>query len=125
MDCHEECRDSCTGPNNDNCTACANVKDGRFCVNKCPKEKYPVNGICQLCHETCNGCRGPRNTIASDGCITCDSAIINGEQKVERCLRKDEPCPGKKKIIVYAAEVTVPLLKWSKLHISFENMFRR
>lgn len=96
MDCHPECRDSCSGPNSDNCTACANVKDGRFCLNKCPEAKYPARGICEQCHETCVGCKGPRNTIASDGCITCDSAIINGDQKVERCLKKDEPCPGKK-----------------------------
>lgn len=94
-DCHSECRDSCSGPNSDNCSACANVKDGRFCVNKCPESKYPASGYCLACHDTCVGCRGPRNTIASDGCITCDSAIINGDSKVEKCLKKDDPCPGK------------------------------
>lgn len=92
-ECHSECRDSCTGPNATDCNSCANVRDGRFCVNKCPENKYAANGVCLPCHETCVGCRGPRNTIAPDGCITCDGAIINGETKVERCLRKNDTCP--------------------------------
>ncbi|XP_063699367.1 epidermal growth factor receptor [Culicoides brevitarsis] len=92
-ECHEECRDSCTGPHNDDCSACKNVKDGKFCVKQCPESKYAASGKCEPCHETCVGCRGPRNTIAPDGCITCDSAIINNETKVERCLKKNDTCP--------------------------------
>jgi len=97
-ECHEECRDSCTGPNSDQCTACKYVKDGRFCVKECPKSKYAANGQCWNCHEVCVGCRGPQDIIAKDGCITCDIAIINNETKVERCLLKNETCPGKIRI---------------------------
>lgn len=65
-----------------------------FCVKQCPEAKYAASGHCQLCHEACVGCRGPRNTIAPDGCITCDSAIINNQTKVEKCLLKNDTCPG-------------------------------
>lgn len=93
-ECHAECRRSCTGPGADNCSECVNVKDGQHCVAECPEAKYALNGICVPCHETCNGCTGPDNTISKHGCVTCDKAIINGD-KVERCLRKEESCPGK------------------------------
>lgn len=96
-ECHTECRHSCTGPGADNCSECMNVKDGKFCVAQCPESKYALNGICVPCHETCIGCNGPDDTIGKDGCITCDKAIINGD-KIERCLRKDEECPGKYKL---------------------------
>lgn len=94
-DCNSECRDSCSGPNADNCHSCANVKDGKFCVMECPYSKYAKNGVCSTCHDACNGCLGPRNTIASDGCIDCDHAIINGDGTIEKCLKKGTSCPGK------------------------------
>lgn len=93
--CHPECRNSCTGPGADNCSECVNVKDGKFCVSQCPESKYNLNGTCSDCHETCVGCTGPRNTIGPQGCITCEKAIIVMNNTVERCLKKNEPCPGK------------------------------
>lgn len=69
------------------------VKDGKYCVPECPLSKYNQSGICVFCHETCVGCTGPRNTIGPNGCVTCEKAII-GDGTVERCLRKEEPCPG-------------------------------
>uniref|UniRef100_A0A8W7PX60 receptor protein-tyrosine kinase n=1 Tax=Anopheles coluzzii TaxID=1518534 RepID=A0A8W7PX60_ANOCL len=92
-DCHQECKDFCYGPNEDNCGSCMNVKDGRFCVAECPTTKHAMNGTCINCHKTCVGCRGPRDTIAPDGCISCDKAIIGSDAKIERCLMKDESCP--------------------------------
>ncbi|KFB41066.1 AGAP008819-PA-like protein [Anopheles sinensis] len=92
-DCHPECKDFCFGPNADNCGSCVNVKDGRFCVSECPTMKYALNGTCVNCHKTCVGCRGPRDTIAPDGCISCERAIIGSDATIERCLMKDEPCP--------------------------------
>uniref|UniRef100_A0A2M4B952 Epidermal growth factor receptor n=2 Tax=Anopheles marajoara TaxID=58244 RepID=A0A2M4B952_9DIPT len=92
-DCHPECKDFCYGPNADNCGSCVNVKDGKFCVSECPIMKYALNGTCVKCHKTCVGCRGPRDTIAPDGCISCDRAIIGSDATIERCLMKDEPCP--------------------------------
>lgn len=93
-DCHPECANSCYGPNADNCGSCVNVKDGKFCVSECPATKYNMNGTCVACHKTCIGCTGPRDTIAVDGCISCDRAIMESDGTVERCLMKDEPCPG-------------------------------
>ncbi|KAL1395031.1 hypothetical protein pipiens_000335, partial [Culex pipiens pipiens] len=92
-DCHPECANSCYGPNADNCGSCVNVKDGKFCVSECPATKYNMNGTCVACHKTCIGCTGPRDTIAVDGCISCDRAIMESDGTVERCLMKDEPCP--------------------------------
>lgn len=98
--CHAECKSSCSGPNADNCHECTNVKDGKYCVAHCPVTKYNQNGTCVFCHETCVGCTGPRNTIGPMGCLTCEKAII-GAGTVERCLKKDEPCPGKLEIHLF------------------------
>ncbi len=94
-DCHSECKNSCNGPNSEDCHECANVKDGKYCLPECPFSKYSKDGICLNCHEACNGCTGPRNTIAVDGCIDCDHAIINKDATVEKCLKKNTSCPGK------------------------------
>ena len=56
--------------------------------------KYAKDGICVNCHDSCNGCTGPRNTIATDGCIDCDHAIISGDGTIEKCLKKGTACPG-------------------------------
>lgn len=91
--CHSECKRSCTGPEAIDCLECLHVRDGKHCVPECPLSKYPRNGICNNCHETCLGCTGPRNTIGENGCISCEKAIII-DNKIERCLRRDENCPG-------------------------------
>lgn len=93
--CHPECKNSCRGAGADNCTECVNVRDGNFCVAKCPESKYSANGICKPCHDTCIGCTGPENTINANGCKTCHKAIINGDATIERCLGRNEACPGK------------------------------
>lgn len=92
-DCQEQCKGTCTGPNNDDCIECANVKDGKFCVAECPYSKYAKDGHCLSCDESCNGCTGPNNTIASDGCVDCDHVIINGTD--QKCMKKNSTCPGK------------------------------
>ncbi|CAO1400328.1 unnamed protein product [Diamesa hyperborea] len=91
--CHPQCKRSCIGSNADNCDECVNDKDGEFCVQKCPVSKYSKDGICLNCHESCNGCTGPRNTIAADGCIACDLVIINKDATIDKCLKKNTPCP--------------------------------
>lgn len=94
--CHEECLGKCSGPGNGNCSACRNVRDGPYCVNTCPETKYNRNGECMPCHETCvGGCSGPENNIGTNGCKTCEKAIVSASYPnvVERCLKADEPCP--------------------------------
>lgn len=91
--CHRECKGSCTGPNATDCLECEHVRDGKTCLPECPKSKYARGGMCIPCHETCIGCTGPRNTIGENGCISCEKAIIM-DNKIERCLREKENCPG-------------------------------
>ncbi|XP_074537587.1 receptor tyrosine-protein kinase erbB-3b isoform X2 [Halichoeres trimaculatus] len=74
--CHEECKPqsgkaSCTGPGADQCEACANLRDGPYCMSSCPTGlndgqrglifKYPNReGHCEPCHHNCTqGCSGP------------------------------------------------------------------
>lgn len=93
--CNPECQSSCNAAGADNCNECKNVKDGKYCVPECPESKYAEGGICAVCHETCVGCTGPKNTISDNGCITCEMAIISdSDGAVQRCLKKNESCPG-------------------------------
>ncbi|KAL2097311.1 hypothetical protein ACEWY4_006518 [Coilia grayii] len=76
LQCDSECRPlngslTCRGPGPDQCTECANFKDGVHCVPRCPHGvpaedgssiwKYADNkGLCQPCHQNCTqGCTGP------------------------------------------------------------------
>lgn len=92
-ECHPECKGSCSGPDATDCNECVHVRDGYHCLSECPQSKYARNGICYNCHDTCIGCTGPRNTVGVNGCKTCEKAIIN-DNKIERCLRMKESCPG-------------------------------
>nr|XP_057941292.1 receptor tyrosine-protein kinase erbB-3-like [Doryrhamphus excisus] len=74
--CHPECKaqhgkSSCTGPGAYECVACANLRDGPYCMSSCPAGvndgrrglifKYPnKEGHCEPCHHNCTqGCWGP------------------------------------------------------------------
>ncbi|XP_068162918.1 receptor tyrosine-protein kinase erbB-3b isoform X2 [Antennarius striatus] len=74
--CHPECKPrtgevTCTGLGADRCTACANLRDGPYCMSSCPTGvndgqkglifKYPTReGHCEPCHQNCTrGCSGP------------------------------------------------------------------
>uniref|UniRef100_UPI0037E88292 receptor tyrosine-protein kinase erbB-3b n=1 Tax=Semicossyphus pulcher TaxID=241346 RepID=UPI0037E88292 len=74
--CHPECKPqsgkaSCTGLGADKCEACANLRDGPYCMSSCPTGvndgqrglifKYPNReGHCEPCHHNCTqGCSGP------------------------------------------------------------------
>ncbi|XP_063315153.1 receptor tyrosine-protein kinase erbB-2 [Pelobates fuscus] len=70
VSCHPQClplngNETCSGPNADQCTECANYKDGETCVDQCPNGvkgdsfvpiwKYPdKNKDCQLCPVNCS-----------------------------------------------------------------------
>ncbi|XP_054647638.1 receptor tyrosine-protein kinase erbB-3b isoform X2 [Dunckerocampus dactyliophorus] len=75
--CHSECKaqhgkSSCTGPGAYECVACANLRDGPYCMSSCPAGvndgqrglifKYPnKEGHCEPCHQNCTqGCSGPQ-----------------------------------------------------------------
>ncbi|KAL6103913.1 egfr [Pungitius sinensis] len=83
MQCHPECRRmngtaTCNAPGSGNCTKCANLQDGLFCVAQCPQGvpgeddalvwKYADQmKVCRLCHKNCTqGCRG----AGLEGCQT-------------------------------------------------------
>uniref|UniRef100_A0A4W5QPX6 receptor protein-tyrosine kinase n=1 Tax=Hucho hucho TaxID=62062 RepID=A0A4W5QPX6_9TELE len=72
VECHPECQllngtQTCTGPSQEQCTQCANFKDGNNCVLGCPRGVPGVAGgkntfiwkyadkmkVCQLCHQNC------------------------------------------------------------------------
>ena len=95
MKCDQECDLTCTGAGPGNCHKCKHVKDGPFCVEKCPSSKYNNSyGECQDCHRNCvGGCKGPANNIGALGCNSCDKAIINPELEVIQCLHESEVCP--------------------------------
>lgn len=93
--CHSECKGGCYGESSSNCRSCKNVKDGPFCAAECPKTKFNSNGICKVCHSNCiDGCTGPQNNLGYNGCNSCKKALVNDANKVEYCLRSDEPCPS-------------------------------
>lgn len=92
--CDRQCKEGCYGAGPDKCVECKNVLDDTHCVDKCPESKYDSSGTCIGCHATCIGCNGPRDTIIADGCVTCHRAIINTDNMIERCLPRNESCPG-------------------------------
>uniref|UniRef100_A0A674ANB5 Receptor protein-tyrosine kinase n=1 Tax=Salmo trutta TaxID=8032 RepID=A0A674ANB5_SALTR len=89
VECHLECQflngtQTCSGPGHEQCTRCANFKDGDNCVPWCPRGvaggkntfiwKYADKmKVCQLCHQNCTeGCTGP----ASDSMIA--AGVVGG-----------------------------------------------
>ena len=51
-------------------------------------------GICHRCHENCvGGCSGPRNLVGPDGCNRCHVGVLDENDNVTECLRKNEDCP--------------------------------
>lgn len=65
-------------------------------MKQCPLSKYNDNGQCKHCHENCvGGCEGPENNIGSNGCHSCEKAIMNGKIPGS-CLQKKDSCPDGK-----------------------------
>lgn len=91
--CHSECKEACFGPTATDCQECLHFQEGVHCVSECPISKYPSNRTCINCHDACDGCVGPKNTLGEDGCIACEKAIVI-DNKIERCQRTDEICPN-------------------------------
>uniref|UniRef100_A0A8C4F7C7 Receptor protein-tyrosine kinase n=1 Tax=Dicentrarchus labrax TaxID=13489 RepID=A0A8C4F7C7_DICLA len=88
--CHPECKRqsgkaSCTGLGPDKCVACANLRDGPYCMSSCPTGvndgqrglifKYPNReGHCEPCHHNCTqGCVGP----GLNDCLDADGLAVN------------------------------------------------
>ena len=82
--CHPECDGPCTGGGSDQCAAsCRHVKDGPYCVERCPEAKYNASGVCLPCHPNCLlGCSGPNNTVGAGGCVSCQAAMVDKHDQV-------------------------------------------
>ncbi|KAE8279576.1 Melanoma receptor tyrosine-protein kinase [Larimichthys crocea] len=81
VECHPECQPktgipTCLGPGPDQCSQCANFKDGPHCVPRCPHGvlgdgdtliwKYPNGtGQCQPCHQNCTQGATTHSTLAA------------------------------------------------------------
>uniref|UniRef100_A0A4W5QUK4 receptor protein-tyrosine kinase n=1 Tax=Hucho hucho TaxID=62062 RepID=A0A4W5QUK4_9TELE len=84
VECHPECQllngtQTCTGPSQEQCTQCANFKDGNNCVLGCPRGVPGVAGgkntfiwkyadkmkVCQLCHQNCTQGNSGLSVIAA------------------------------------------------------------
>ncbi|KAM9752979.1 receptor tyrosine-protein kinase erbB-3b [Menidia menidia] len=91
--CHAECKSqrgeiSCTGPGADECVACANLRDGPYCMSSCPTGvndgekglifKFPSRqGHCEPCHPNCTqGCFGP----GLNDCLETTGLAVNSGQ---------------------------------------------
>ncbi|XP_077952554.1 melanoma receptor tyrosine-protein kinase isoform X2 [Gasterosteus aculeatus] len=82
-ECHPECllqdgTPTCRGPGADQCSQCANLKDGAHCVRRCPHGvKYADRtGRCQPCHQNCTqGCSG-------EGLPGCNGAPVASSMAV-------------------------------------------
>uniref|UniRef100_A0A8C7SFT8 Receptor protein-tyrosine kinase n=1 Tax=Oncorhynchus mykiss TaxID=8022 RepID=A0A8C7SFT8_ONCMY len=102
VECHPECQllngtQTCTGPGQEQCTQCANFKDGNNCVLGCPRGVPGVAGgkntfiwkyadkmkVCQLCHQNCTqGCTGPGlrgcQSIGNSGLSVIAAGVVGG-----------------------------------------------
>ncbi|XP_076149623.1 epidermal growth factor receptor [Alosa pseudoharengus] len=91
--CDSECKPlngtlTCSGPGPDQCTECANFKDGIHCVQRCPHGvpakdgssiwKYAdKDGECQPCHKNCTqGCTGPKLKDCKDYIIHSNLSMV-------------------------------------------------
>lgn len=108
LKCHEECAGGCNGTDARSCFRCKNVKDGPYCVAKCPIHKYNYNGVCFECHKSCvEGCTGPTNKLGHKGCNLCGKTVLanmagphsnelyssNQTMNPNYCVRMEEECP--------------------------------
>lgn len=76
--CHTECKGGCRGTTADACFSCKNLKDGPYCVSKCPGLKFNDNGNCRECDKSCvEGCTGPSNHLGPGGCNSCGKFQLN------------------------------------------------
>uniref|UniRef100_A0A8C8J8W8 receptor protein-tyrosine kinase n=1 Tax=Oncorhynchus tshawytscha TaxID=74940 RepID=A0A8C8J8W8_ONCTS len=98
VECHLECQllngtKTCSGPGHEQCTRCANFKDGDNCVPWCPRGvaggkntfiwKYADKmKVCQLCHQNCTeGCTGPASDSSHEynsGLSVIAAGVVGG-----------------------------------------------
>uniref|UniRef100_A0A673BM84 Receptor protein-tyrosine kinase n=1 Tax=Sphaeramia orbicularis TaxID=375764 RepID=A0A673BM84_9TELE len=100
VECHPECQPmngtaTCSAPGPENCTKCANFKDGLFCVSRCPQGvpgeddtlvwKYADEmKVCQLC-----GCANLRTgTMSHSGVVSGLLAVLIAGLSVFVLLRR-------------------------------------
>ena len=79
----------------DSCDDCQHVKDGPYCIERCPETKYAdENNVCQACHPNCeDGCTGPLNTVGPGGCDSCGLVLLFSENSnISQCLSPTDGC---------------------------------
>ncbi|VDN95949.1 unnamed protein product [Rodentolepis nana] len=83
--CHEECMETCTGPEASQCIGeCKNFKSGEKCVRRCSQDQYTEDNICRPCSQKClpplkselipdgvSACSGPGEFLGLGGCTFC------------------------------------------------------
>ncbi|CAF0744980.1 unnamed protein product [Brachionus calyciflorus] len=98
--CHNECKNGCRGPTEFDCFSCQNYKietnSSIQCLNKCPITHYsdPIKKTCMPCASSCYGCRGPEEIINDNGCIDCNSALVDNDDSntILKCILRTS-CP--------------------------------
>lgn len=98
--CHSECQGGCHGPTEYDCFSCANYKiitnSTSKCLKQCPLTHYAdkVTRQCLPCAESCYSCNGPEETISENGCVDCNSALVDNDSAytILKCALR-ENCP--------------------------------
>ncbi|XP_059487314.1 furin-like protease 2 [Neocloeon triangulifer] len=105
--CHPECSNfGCYGESSTDCVTCKNFKLNSTCVEECPQRSFPSSqGICLLCHDSCQGCKGPKK----NDCLTCkrEAKLSDDGLCLAKCLNQnngDVPCENTSSTVRRAVE---------------------
>lgn len=108
--CHQQCVDTCTGPNPEDCTRCKHFRiQNGACVSSCPTAYradrdlcVPCSANCQYCitvsgsREHCQQCKGNMMSIENEGTcvVSCPPGYFRvGTSSVcRRCSQQCELC---------------------------------
>uniref|UniRef100_A0AC35TZ63 Receptor protein-tyrosine kinase n=1 Tax=Rhabditophanes sp. KR3021 TaxID=114890 RepID=A0AC35TZ63_9BILA len=89
--CHSECSSKgCWASDAESCVSCSRFVFNGACTANCPKNTYAKDfgkGICDACHEECNGCKGP----SKFECEFCKNVVVFDKNGQFHCA---EECPA-------------------------------
>ena len=100
--CHEKCKDHCSGPGPVACDDCAKYRifQNRECVDTCPSATFESVSVCWPCSEGCSSCDHAKCTtcfdgltLQSDGTCTCHQHEYKMvEDREVTCVPCDTTC---------------------------------